>query len=602
MLAVVPGPLDHVIKPSTPTRSAGSDAARTTTENKKHWNRADSRGPVSETTPTDRRTLRARSRYECRNNPYYRGAVRTIVGDTVGTGPRLQMLTPDLKLNAEVEALWRIWASASDWALNCRVLVGVGEVVGECFGVFRDSKKLARLGLPITLALKLIEPDQVAHPNGRFLAFGQFGDDGIETDEDGEPLKYSILKAHPGDPLFARFATQNTLLDADLVLHWFEPSRPGQLRGDIPWEAAIPILNDLRRFSKAVVTAAEVAAMLAGVMKNPNLPPQAEDYLGQQAKQENWFDTVELVRGMLVTLPPGMDVEQFKPEHPTTTYQQFVEAKLREIGRCRNMPFGKIAGDHSRYNYSSARMDDAPYWHDRDIQRQALEAKVFDPFLYRWFEFAKFVVPALLKYDGGWWQISHAWQYDARPTSDPTADATADELNLTNAADTLTAICTRDGTTLTAVLDTRKAERDEFVKRGLPLPPWLAGGTAPTRNEKGRPTAQQPGGAVTGDATKPGEPPVEGEAVANDKAGEQAAAAGDVQGTALNGAQIVALDAICAKLTTDEYPAGAAESLIKAAYPLMDKALVHDFVTGFSAHDAPSEPEPAVKKESANAA
>lgn len=483
---------DHLLRPH-----ASSDAARTTDENKKHWARADNRGPISETPPSDRRTLRSRSRHECRNNPYYRGAVRTIVGDTVGTGPRLQLLTADLKLNAEVEALWRVWAAADDWALNCRVLVGVGEVGGECFGVFRNSKKLARLGLPITLSLKLIEPDQVAHPAGFFPSNGQYGDDGIETDEDGEPLRYSILKSHPGDPLFTRFSRQANLVDAAYVLHWFEPGRPGQLRGDIPWEAAIPILNDLRRFSKAVVTAAEIAAMLAGVMKNPNLPPDSEQYLNGQMNQEKWFDTVELVRGMLITLPPGMEAEQFKPEHPTTTYQQFVEAKLREIGRCRNMPFGKVAGDHSRYNYSSSRMDDAPYWHDRDIQRQALEAKIFDPFLYRWFEFAKFHIPGLLKYDGGWWQIAHAWQYDARPSSDPTADATADELNLTNAADTLTSVLTRDGTTLAAVLDARASERDEFVKRNLPLPPWLGGSMAPTRNEKGRPTAQQPGTAAT---------------------------------------------------------------------------------------------------------
>ena len=65
-------------------------------------------------------------------------------------------------------------------------------------------------------------------------------------------------------------------------------------------------------------------------------------------------------------------------------------------------------------------------------------------------------------------------------------------INLTNAADSLTAIATRDGTTVEELLDTRKREMEMFRERGLPVPPWLGGATAPTRNEKGRPTAQQP--------------------------------------------------------------------------------------------------------------
>jgi lambda family phage portal protein len=484
---------DHLLRPH-----ASSDAARTTTENAKHWTRADARGPVSETTPTDRRTLRNRLRYEARNNPYFRGAIRTIVNDTIGTGPRLQMLTPDAKLNADVQDLWRLWAPAADWALDCRVLVGVAELVGECFAVFRNSARLGRLGLPVNLTAKLIEPDQVAHPNGRILALNQYGDDGIETDEDGEPVRYSILKAHPGDPQFVRYATGADLVPAEYVLHWFEPERPGQLRGNSPWESALPVLNQLRRFTMATLSAAEIAAMLAGVMTNKNLPPDSDKYLTEAGNQANWFDTVELVRGMLITLPPGMEANQFKPEHPTTNYEMFVTAKLKEIGRCRNMPYGKMAGDHSRYNYSSSRMDDAPYWNDRDTQRQGLEAKFFDPFLYRWLAFAKMHIPGLQKYDGQFWKLRHKWQYPGKPTSDPTADATADELNLTLGADSLSAIAERDGVTRDELLDARKADQDAFLVRGLALPPWLAGSPAPTRNEKGRPTAQQP--------AKPGNP------------------------------------------------------------------------------------------------
>jgi capsid protein len=190
---------------------------------------------------------------------------------------------------------------------------------------------------------------------------------------------------------------------------------------------------------------------------------------------------------MLMTLPPGAKISQFKAEHPTTNYDMFVNAKLREAGRVLCVPFGKMAGDHSRYNYSSGRLDDAPYWADRDIERQGLEAKAFNPMLYLWCEFAKFAIPGLIRYEREWWKLKHSWHYDARPTSDPVKDATGDELNLTNGSDTLAAIAARDGTTVEALLDQRQREKKMFEERGLPLPPWMAGQPAPGRPGDGMP-------------------------------------------------------------------------------------------------------------------
>jgi capsid protein len=276
------------------------------------------------------------------------------------------------------------------------------------------------------------------------------------------------------------------------MLHWLRPERPGQLRGVARVAPGLPILAQLRRFTQATLTAAEVAAMLAGVLSLPDGSLDNPD----DAPAYETMDTIELVRGMLLTVPAGGTVTQFKPEQPTTNYDLFLSAKLRELGRAVDMPYGKVAGDHSAYNYSSGRMDDAPYWQDRTIHRQGLEAKVFDPVLYRWFDFAKFAVPALVAYEGQWWKLRHRWQYDARPVFDPQKDAAADEVNLTNGTDTLTQIAARDGVTVEELLDQRARERDLFLERGLPLPAWLAGGApAPQRNAgptDGRPADQQP--------------------------------------------------------------------------------------------------------------
>lgn len=466
---------------SRPTgRRAGYDAAKSSNENRRHWAETDSLNATSQLTPAVRRTLRNRSRYECLNNGYAAGLIRTLVVDTVGTGPRLQMLTDDDKLNEAVEDQWRLWAGATNWALNSRILCGVKYVAGECFGVFRDSKRLTKLGYPVTLDVRLIEPDQVTDGYMGQL-FTVNGDDGVVCDDDGDVTHYKILRFHPGDNrgMLAGVTLTPDVVPVENVIHWYQPERPGQLRGVTPLAPVLDIFAQLRRFTKATLTAAEIAAMLAGVMTT-------DAPLGEPGEQENevaTFDTIELVRGMLVTLPAGRKAEQFKPEQPTTNYQTFVNAKLRECGRPLNVPFGKMAGDHSNYNYSSGRMDDAPYWHDRDVERQELEAKVFDPLFWKWCDFARFVLPQWAMFAGRFWELKHVWHYDAKPSSDPVKDATGDELNLTNGSDTLSGIAARDGTTARALLQQRRRDLDLYDEFNLPMPPWATGIAAPVRQQ-----------------------------------------------------------------------------------------------------------------------
>ena len=78
------------------------DAAQTTKDNAKHWAAAEFLSADAEADPAVRKTLRTRARYEVQNNSYARGIVSTLANDTVGTGPRLQMLVEDEELNRRV--------------------------------------------------------------------------------------------------------------------------------------------------------------------------------------------------------------------------------------------------------------------------------------------------------------------------------------------------------------------------------------------------------------------------------------------------------------------------------------------------------------------
>lgn len=49
------------------------------------------------------KTLRERFRHKVANNSYAKGIVLTLANDTIGTGPRLQMLSDDDEWNRDIE-------------------------------------------------------------------------------------------------------------------------------------------------------------------------------------------------------------------------------------------------------------------------------------------------------------------------------------------------------------------------------------------------------------------------------------------------------------------------------------------------------------------
>ncbi|MCE5340901.1 MAG: phage portal protein [Planctomycetaceae bacterium] len=326
------------------------DAAQTTTDNHRHWLNADSLSADSAASPDVRKTLRNRSRYEVANNSYARGIVTTLANDVVGTGPRLQMLTDDDYGNGIIETEFMNWASQIRLAQKLRTMRMARASDGEAFGILSVNRNL---NSPVKLDLRLIEADQISTPwSKNYMSNNQV--DGIEFDSFGNPAGYFVLKNHPGSMSSTAFCEYNTI-DAESMIHWFRVDRPGQSRGIPEITPALPLFAQLRRYTLAVIAAAETAADFAAVLYTDS-PAN-----GEAANLEP-MDVVQLEKRMATTLPDGWKLGQIEAHQPTTTYGEFKNQILNEIARCLNMPFNIAACNSSGYNYASGRLDHQTYY------------------------------------------------------------------------------------------------------------------------------------------------------------------------------------------------------------------------------------------------
>jgi capsid protein len=236
------------------------DAAQTTAENARHWAMADSMSADSAASADVRRKLRERSRYEVANNSYAKGIVLTLANDCIGTGPRLQLLSSDGATNNRVETAFAGWAKAINLAEKLRAMRMAKSTDGEAIAVLTMNP---RIDSPVMLDVQLVEADRVASPVASFLPTANEVD-GIALDLFGNPQAYTILRQHPGD--LSAWRNQFDVVPAESLIHWFRADRPGQHRGVPEITPALPLFAQLRRYTLAVIAAAETAADFAAVL------------------------------------------------------------------------------------------------------------------------------------------------------------------------------------------------------------------------------------------------------------------------------------------------------------------------------------------------
>ena len=81
----------------------------------------------------------------------------------------------------------------------------------------------------------------------------------------GNPVEYHVLRGHPGEAAIG-FLRDYDRVPAESVIHWFRVRPAGPGRGIPDIMPALPLFAQLRRFTLAVLAAAETAADFAGIL------------------------------------------------------------------------------------------------------------------------------------------------------------------------------------------------------------------------------------------------------------------------------------------------------------------------------------------------
>ncbi|AGY57138.1 phage portal protein, lambda family [Gloeobacter kilaueensis JS1] len=435
--------------------------------------------------------MRSRARQQVRDNPYARGAVRTIVQNVVGLNvgfqSRVMMLRGgklDDGTNARIEKAWNRWCKKKYCSANgkhsfasmLRLAVGRVAVDGEVIVRFRRK---AFSGSTIPLALQVIESDQLAEDYNRTApGTGNPIRMGVEVDADERPVAYWIRPNHPGDYQFVTGggSIQPVRIPAEEILHLAVFDRAGQTRAESWFCAALLRLKQMSSYEDAEIIRARAAACRMGFLKTTGGSSAFADLETTTGKPtvdpaDGVTRQVRFAPGQFWQLQPNEEVDIPASPPPGDGGDPFLRMMLRSIATSIGISYATFANDHGQSNFSSSRLsllDDRDNW--RVIQAWLIE-NLIQPIFERWLDTAVlysaldlpnyFADPERYS-DCRWKPRGWAW-------IDPLKDVQSAILAVNAGLDTLTNQITQNGGDVEDLFKERRIELDLAEQYRIPL-------------------------------------------------------------------------------------------------------------------------------------
>ncbi|CAM3794286.1 Phage portal protein [Castellaniella denitrificans] len=424
--------------------------------------------------------LRARARDACRNNAIARAAIDRMTSDFIGIGVSPKPLAQAETMRMRLIDSWEAWSLECDadgqtdfYGLQTLAMRSMLES-GEVLALLEPDEAT---GIP--LKIRLIESDHLPFKN-ETLDNGHRIIDGIELDKRGRRVAYWLHPNHPGDINITN--NEPVRVDARRVLHLFESTRPGQLRG-VPALAPVLVrLKDLDEFDDAQLIRQKIANLFVGFITRP-----ASDPLSQPIGPDNQplptepseQPALEFEPGLLQELSEGEDVTFSEPPGAPSGYREFTRAQLHIVAAALGIPYPFLTGDYSDINDRVVRVAINEYKRRAmALIRNVLVPKFCDPIRRAWVDAA--VLSGALPTGQSDLKLTrwtpHGWAY-----IQPVQDIQADVLAINNKLKSRSEALLERG--YDAELIDREIAADLERERDLGLPPSPTASTTPTPEE-----------------------------------------------------------------------------------------------------------------------
>jgi lambda family phage portal protein len=340
--------------------------------------------------------LLRRARHLVGADGYAANAKEEWTSALVGTGIRPAVTLEDQTQRDAVRTLWTRWVDEADTEGQLD-LYGIQDVVagalfdaGEIFVRLRHRRPSD--GLSVPLQLQLLEAEFLDRSYHQALPNGYQIKAGIEFDAIGRRAAYHFWSSHPGDQLLAAASAVRRRVPADQVLHVYQVTRPGQIRGLPALVPALVRLKLLSDYDDAELDRKRVAALVAGFIESPEAFGEGNEFTTETPVDgEEGVAQADWVPGSLLTLRPGEKVSFSEPADVGSSYETFQHRNLLAIAAACGVPYSALSADVSRANYSSLRA--AMLMHRRRVHRIQRKTLIYQLCRPIW---ARFIDSALL--------------------------------------------------------------------------------------------------------------------------------------------------------------------------------------------------------------
>lgn len=278
----------------------------------------------------DRTRLVGLSRKLFYNNAIVRSAIRDKATYSIGSGITPQANSGDPAWDDAAEAWWDEWSKSPEISGRHdmrRLQTLVSEAIdrdGEIFCILTNKRD----GLP---AVQVVESHRVANPPDKADEIV----DGVSLDRYARPLAYHVVE---GDTFSQRTSRR---IQADLMLHVYEPERPDQVRGYPAVAVALNNLLDRDELLRFEMQAAKIGSSIGLVVQNATGATGAEGFFGDLSKATGENLTRETVfgGGMIPRLKATERIESFAMQRPNEKLDAHLEQYIRAAALGLGLPY-----------------------------------------------------------------------------------------------------------------------------------------------------------------------------------------------------------------------------------------------------------------------